>query len=45
MLTAGFSCRGYGVSALIVSVTSLVPSLKPSLQLEQTKPGDRSGDE
>ena len=45
MLTVQLTCRGYGVSPLIVSVASLIPSLKTRLQLEQAKPGDRSGDE
>lgn len=45
MLTAALTSRRYGVAALIVSVASLIPSLKPRLQLEQANPGDRSGDE
>jgi hypothetical protein len=44
MLTAQLSCRRYR-SRLIVSVASLIPSLKPCLQLEQAKPGNRNAEE
>ncbi len=42
MLTAQLSCRPYRVPELIVSMSSLIPALKPCLQLQQAKPGDRS---
>jgi hypothetical protein len=45
MLTAQLRCRPYRVPELIVSVPSLIPALKPCLQLEQAKPGDRSRDD
>jgi hypothetical protein len=44
MLTAQLKSRAYGVSALIVSVASLVPALEAGLYLKKAKPGDRSGD-
>jgi hypothetical protein len=43
MLTAELSCGRYR-SALIVSVASLIPSLEPRLQFEQTHPGDGCAD-
>jgi hypothetical protein len=45
MLTARLGCRGDGVSALVVSVAALIPSLEPRLQFEQAQTGDRSGDD
>jgi hypothetical protein len=44
MLTAQLRRRRYR-SPLIVSVASLIPSLKPCLQFTQPEPGDRSADE
>ena len=44
MLTAQIRCRRYR-SPLIVGVASLIPSLKPCLQVEQPQPGDRGADE
>jgi hypothetical protein len=44
MLTAQLRCQRYRVPALIVSVPSLIPALKPCLQLQQAQPRDRSRD-
>jgi hypothetical protein len=45
MLTAQLSFQRYRVPALVVSVPTLIPALKPCLQFEQAKSGDRSADE